>query len=208
MAEESISTGFTRQRRSLLASSIILLFFQMAGVTLESLNIFGNEVILTDPWVVEVALWIAWFYFTIRYLQHFHDLEDRGLVASFNRRMQKLVPPLAVRLLDRAVNNEFRDASSIEIGIKDLKVMKSYADHWEVQVNAGIAYKREDGATVSISRDRLVTVPRVTLWVPRIQSVLHVVFLTRLGTEYVLPLLVAILPLAWKLYRLTAEAVS
>ena len=70
--------------------SLILGFYLQAGLSMEKLNVFGNEVKLADPVVAERALWIAWAYFLVRYLQHMHDLDNRGFLLTYVDRMTEL----------------------------------------------------------------------------------------------------------------------
>ncbi len=48
------------ERLSLLVTSFVLFFYEAAGLQIQRINLFGNEVALSDPWWVSVALWTLW----------------------------------------------------------------------------------------------------------------------------------------------------
>ncbi len=72
-----MSDGFIRQRRNLLLSSIILFLISYAGITIENnLILFGNKFIIQDPIVIYITIWVMIFYFLIRYISYYNELNN------------------------------------------------------------------------------------------------------------------------------------
>src|SRR2546429_8825377 len=86
-SESAIYADFQRQRRVLVPMSLLLVFYEASGVRIEQITILGNTFPITDPSLVPVGLWIAWFYFCVRYYQYFRDLPDREFSAGWEARM-------------------------------------------------------------------------------------------------------------------------
>ena len=56
-AEERIWVGFVRQRRSLIAMSLLLLFYETSGIRIQELTVLGNTFPIDRPDLVSVSLW-------------------------------------------------------------------------------------------------------------------------------------------------------
>ena len=68
--------SFIRQRRNLLVTGIILFLISFAGIEIdENLAIFGNKFTIIDPIVIYICVWLMLFYFLLRYIPYFFDLE-------------------------------------------------------------------------------------------------------------------------------------
>lgn len=87
--------GFVRQRRNLIVISIVLFFVQGTGLTLTEINILGNKADLTDPFLLESVLWVAWAYLLLRYWQAFKEHGSPRFLdklnGDFRRRMEAVV---------------------------------------------------------------------------------------------------------------------
>lgn len=83
--------GFVRQRRNLIISSLVLIFAQASGLTITKLNIFGNELGLAHPYSVITALWIATWYWAIRYYQYFTELKPIGIKSAYLDKFQSYI---------------------------------------------------------------------------------------------------------------------
>lgn len=68
-----------RQRRNLMASSLLLIFFKAAGVSFERVGFLGTELIIERPGVLYTGLWLVWFYFLIRYVQFLLEVGNLGI---------------------------------------------------------------------------------------------------------------------------------
>jgi len=89
--EDWIRTGFIRQRRNLIVVSLTLLFVEVSGLSVRTLNVFGNQLAIQNPDIVTWALWVAYVYWLWRYYGYFHDLGDKGLGAAVDARLSDLV---------------------------------------------------------------------------------------------------------------------
>jgi hypothetical protein len=90
--------GFVRQRRNLIAISLLLAFTQGTGLTLTELNILGNKAILERQLAVEPIFWIAWGYLFLRYWQAFVEY---GGPRFFNKYREKLQTSIHLYVADR-----------------------------------------------------------------------------------------------------------
>ena len=62
MDEEQKDSGFIRQRRNLMVISLVLLFSEVAQLTMKKLNVLGTELEIDRPQVVTWALGAAGIY--------------------------------------------------------------------------------------------------------------------------------------------------
>jgi hypothetical protein len=102
-ADNHIREMFIRQRRNLMGISIILLFVTLSGLKVNKVNILGNELIITNPFIVTLALWIAFIYWYWRYTtyrietgapnfrHHYEPLLLRITVSKFTQQIQTAV---------------------------------------------------------------------------------------------------------------------
>jgi hypothetical protein len=88
--DAEIRRRFVAERRNLLIVSFVLFFFQQAGLTIEKVNVFGNEARIADPSWVPFTLWLLWTYFAMRCYQYFGDIEDKGFQAAYWRKLGPL----------------------------------------------------------------------------------------------------------------------
>lgn len=67
-----MSSDFFRQRRSLMILSGIFIFLKYSEIEIKKFTMFGIEFSdFRNPNAIYMALWIFWFYYMIRYYQHF-----------------------------------------------------------------------------------------------------------------------------------------
>lgn len=75
----SVSQHLQRQRRNLMASSLLLIFFKAAGVSFERVGFLGTELSIARPNVLYYGLWVVWAYFLVRYIQFMVESRDLGI---------------------------------------------------------------------------------------------------------------------------------
>ena len=68
-----MSTGLLRQRRNIMAISILLPLYLFSGATFNKINILGNSVTLNNPKLITIFLIVLFFYFLLRYWQYFNE---------------------------------------------------------------------------------------------------------------------------------------
>ncbi|MEK6211056.1 MAG: hypothetical protein AABM64_11930 [Pseudomonadota bacterium] len=92
LGESEIRAAFVRQRRNLIAISLVLLFAETTGISVDHLNILGIEIELDNPNSVIYWLWAGYWYWLLRYYQFFLATTNKGIQAGFESR---LLPVLA-----------------------------------------------------------------------------------------------------------------
>ena len=184
--------AFTRQRRNLFAISFVLLFAETSELTLSKLNVFGNELKIHDPVVVNYALWIAWAYWLLRYLQylgHVKGLSEIWDTYSNHRDgwVRELVRQRATPECESPENYYFKEISA-----------RSF---WRWRILHGEGRQIEGPPRTHIQEDRTTILKFGDLLMPRLRAWTFVIFGTRSATEYVLPFLVALVPGVYWIYR-------
>ncbi len=86
-----LNAGFVRQRRSLIIASISLLASETVGIKIDKINVFGNELILENPRLLPIALWVIFIYILLRYFQYFYDTKDRGIKKAYESYKYKII---------------------------------------------------------------------------------------------------------------------
>lgn len=215
MRDPETVAGFNRQRRSLLAVSLVLLGIQGLNPQLGSLAIFGSTITLEAPLNIATPLWIAWIYFLVRYYQYLRDLGDKGIHSTYRDRLINLANAVAKHSAYRHLPLDTEGLSSrrtIRIDAKDINIVVSQPPPWEYEIT-GAAHIDErppgtKGRMQMLEKQRF-RLPPSSLIVPRVRAVWWVIAHTRLMTEYALPLIVAALPAiraGW--HRLSAALVA
>jgi len=196
---------FLRQRRSLIAISILLLFAEVSGIEIKEINILGNKVVVNNPQVVYVALWIALLYWFIRYYQHFRDLGDKGLKSSIYKKMAELVGKASFRRLlndpnfHKKYEYEYEDNDERQWELRQhILVYKESLKQYQMRLVVIYASKGGSGTV----EDEQVTVHFYELAIPGIRAIFYVLVHTHLFTEYVLPFILFLAPVTYKAYEL------
>jgi hypothetical protein len=189
---KEIWEGFVRQRRNLIIISLVLLFAETSELSISKLNVFGNELLISNPMTVNYALWAAWFYWLVRYYQYFLHAHGRyEIKEAYSNRLEgnvrELVRKRALPQCQNVENYFFREIErkslrgwSIAHGERIRTVVDGRADYKEINRTDTLAFRN--------------------LLLPRLRSWFYVVFQTRHATEYILPFLVALAPLAHALF--------
>ncbi len=203
--DRELRSGFVRQRRNLIASSLGLLLLQSAGLRLEKVSVLGNEFRVQHSDFLSIALWVAYVYFLIRYYQHFHDIGDKGVTTIYRVRVNTLLNKWAYNKVRREFLKSQEHSKSTQYCFKDGEYKRSYIDKMaamiDITVPVDIINKRTDGVSVSGSViTKTETADWPILFRIRVQAGMHVIFRTRLMSEYYLPYFVAASPLIWELF--------
>lgn len=203
---DDIREGFVRQRRALIAVSLLLLFMDIAQLRITKLNLLGNEVLLGQPDAIYLAMWVAFFYWLARYYQYFQDLGDKGFMKAHNIRLNQLVPQAALK-------QALKEQPALLITPPDIKgkteVMIEKADvwaegtHWKVQLTVRQLTIQGEASTEDYFEAEEVTVKGLSLLLLKGRAWIHVAIHTRLFTEYLLPFVIALLPIVYGLYNLS-----
>lgn len=182
--------AFTRQRRNLMAISLILLIAESIGIRIETINIFGNIADLDNPSTILYFTWIAWGYFLLRYYQHYSDLRiTEKIRTAYSDKIRPVAEGVAWRILTTQLVAEYGDP---EIGERTLYGSHVERRRWMVKLGTTVGRK---------SIRETIEVPRLDMFLPQVRCAIAVALNTRLGTEYIRPYALAVLPvvfLTWK----------
>jgi hypothetical protein len=85
-----LSPGLMRQRRNLMAASLILIFLTHAGAELGSTSILGVELQFANPRAVYHFVWMFVLYYLFRYYQYYREDPVAGMSDVFYSRLMKV----------------------------------------------------------------------------------------------------------------------
>ena len=160
------------------------------GLEIERISVFGNTARLGSRSAPLVFLWLMWFYFLVRYYQHFRDLRDRGLKAAYLDRLRPIAEERAWRVFFTHSKAQF-GAEASQVGARTFYGSVVTPTRCVITIGTQIQSPSERHVI-----KKQITVTEWQLVVPRIQCLMHVAFNTSLGTEYILPFVVALAPIA------------
>lgn len=198
---------FPAQRRRLLSISVVLGVYLLAGVSLRTASVFGNQFEIGKPVVVPIALWLFWFYWLVRYLQFRRDLGNEEWQERYEQEMRLILPRA---LAKRYIHTPEWRKEHAECRTRVFAALVTCENHeplyWTVsfwlQANCTIGKKWHN--TSRPLENQNVNCRHVRL--ERIRARLRVYARTPYFTEYVLPVVVALLPLAFVLVPLVVTA--
>tara|TARA_R110000787_G_scaffold131798_12_gene243943 strand:- start:46173 stop:46760 length:588 start_codon:yes stop_codon:yes gene_type:complete len=164
---------FRRQRRNLIAASIITAFYHAAELTFPEINILGNKVEIANPTVVSFSITTAFFYFLWRYYTSCREVS--GIAKFFNacqmwasERAREYVN----RIYVRPNAQRFADAQLIKGGRIELEFILRRIDH------------DGDNETIKV---------RGRYWLYQAVSFIPTTLQTSKFSEYVLPYIIALI---------------
>jgi hypothetical protein len=206
-SESAIYADFQRQRRLLVPMSLLLLFYEASGIQLDQITILGNTFRITNPSLVPVGLWVAWFYFGWRYYQYFRDLPDREFTTGWEGTTWHYIG----RTVRATFCREFRRPGLAgKVSLPDQSSVTPTrmgpTGPWEFTLSASVVAvepprgQRTGGATGA--QNERVVVPRWKIKLAKLRALGYVLLHTRLGTEFLLPFALAATPVLFWLYTL------
>lgn len=197
---EHIRTHFDRARRNLIVVSVLLFVGIYAGVrVLESLSFLGVGLHIDHPERLDGGLWIAWFYCLVRYLQSLRDLSDTGLESRRANWIHRAARAEAIRRAKQEAMEKYKltgpETTSVQFFVSFAE--RQYfllRDTYSFVVHLGIQSTDDQGTKTdrADSFDTVIHGPVVREIVRK--SWRYVILETTWATEYVLPLVVAFVP--------------
>lgn len=96
---------FLKQRNKLLGISIVLWLYESAGLSIDVIHILGTDIPVKHPLIITVGIWLAGFYWFIRFHQYSNCEEVapkrtpkrvfwRNIEMQFEPMMRKIAEPL------------------------------------------------------------------------------------------------------------------
>lgn len=192
---DHIRENFTRQRRNLIAMSLVILCFEFLGVQFHTLNLLGNKVDIKNQNLVHFALWSVLGYYLWRYWTYFNDIGDKGIINSFycwrRKHIQEII--IAQALESDKIKSFIKINEALSIGETSVNCKKSTpaTEFGFVRFNF---YEETPGALIKQESIDFI-VRDWELLIPSIRAAFHLVFRTRLFNEYLFPFIILALPI-------------
>lgn len=76
-----------RQRRNLIAISVLLLVFDFAEVKVSKVSILGTELLVGNVQILVVCAWVLWAYFFLRYYQYWRLESEQRIRKAFSKQL-------------------------------------------------------------------------------------------------------------------------
>jgi hypothetical protein len=191
---EPESAPFFRQRRNLIIISVVLLFLESSSVDFGNAKAFDIELVFKHPEVVPIALWIAGFYWLLRYYQYFRKTEYLGLRKRWRDELYQVLRIVAPAKARKEQPNLFQTPRDIPNGKTIVKgISLSLNQHRlrdvSVDIDFGVTTESPDGTEVQAGGTPGVRLEFSygELVVPRIRAAWRLLVHTPEGTQYFLP---------------------
>lgn len=167
-----------RQRRNLIAISVVLLIFDFAKVTITKVSVLGTELLVGNAQVLMVCAWILWGYFLLRYYQYWRAERDQHIRDTFKQRLDKYA-------------RSYTGAKAIQDTVGQVydnyKISRTAFASWTYTL-PGI-YDPQDGR-VKVGPAKSLPAWRLAVW--SVKSAAFVCVQTPHATDHVLPFALAI----------------
>lgn len=200
---EDVKEGFVRQRRNLISLSALLIFVELANVKLKdgTINLFGTHIEISDPAYIKYALWIMLAYWLVRYVQYKHDLPTEYIADGFDSELRRrLIKCAEMKAWERTMKGQGADYTyshgksiihSIGIGKSACIVEVSRLNGHDKE---GFHKNFENiNLSIEINGSEFNQI--------KLASGMHVNFITRLFSEYTLPIVMPGLAILAILFR-------
>jgi len=202
-----IAEGFVRQRRNLIVMSVVVFFAQYVGLDFKTISFLGNTADITDTGSVMSFLWILLVYWLARYIGYFYDLGDKDIKAALYRRRTMLIGRAFLnKSVPRLARNELEGKYPLLASKKvrhKVTVSGATPTLWSLfslEVDKRYLIKSLDSGAEN--RFSITTeIPFIKVVILNIWTLLGIIFLTRLFTEYLLPFVLFLLPVSYLIYQ-------
>ena len=194
-----------------MVMSVTLLLVESAGVKFSELNLLGNKLLIENPNVINVGLWIAFLYWLYRYYVYFHDIGEKGFVENYRSRMMDFIFAFALKQLKRDTNRmevlAKTGRTKLRLG-SDRTFYRQSLWRYDIKliVNASSPTSEDDNQEW-IALDHYVVSAPFPLAIAHTRAWLYVLTRTHLSSEYLLPFAVALLPVVYFIWRYLACSV-
>jgi hypothetical protein len=190
---KDLRDGFIRQRRNLIVISLILLFAETSNLSLTKINLFGNELLIPSPVTVNYALWVAFLYWLLRYWQYYRHVDGSDQFRKAYKGRLNMAFEECFRRKEESADPSVFAISSFNLRHRSMKRI-------DVQYLKHIVVKENPRQTTQAEVKDSLTFFHLVM--PRIRSMIYIIVNTRLATEYILPFVIALLPVGYKIGEL------
>lgn len=197
-------TMFIRQRRNLMALSLVLLATDIPETLPVSTSLTLH---VHAPFTIVILLWMVWGYWLWRYYTSFHDLRDMGFKQQHFSRLQFLLAKIAVRTLKNDPEmKKALDAQLMNSNATEWKHTETYGGSKPTSLQLGISVHDDSGWSPLHPVDGYVWRPEITIeghprTIAKYRAWAYVLFRTSLFSEYIVPFLLAFVTLVYGICR-------
>jgi hypothetical protein len=179
-AGSSMNEGLLRQRRNLILVCAVLWLLRFGEVGLEKMSLAGFDVTFNRPEALYLAIWIAFAYFLYRYYQYFVRYGQQGVSDAFKSRLDHLALVWMARVQKQHEGWETKTGFPKML---DLSKARFVVRSEERIMENGREIGRQP---FEVRLNRWAVAARIVL------AVLDAVFRSTVGTDYLLPFLLAL----------------
>ncbi len=224
--KDDIRSGFVRQRRNLIVTSLVLLFALIHQVQpIQTINLPGAPINFGHAVAVEPYLWIMFWYFAWRYYVYFRDIGDKGFKGPLHIRLNRLAYRHAWRLFqtDPTIRDGLQadletDLKRQQVGAHSGSAIPTSKESWdlrEVNIHGQVELRHITVAMRFMTalhegkdrqwanqKNRRLDIIESDAARLHLRAGLYVLTHTRILSEYFLPFGIATLPVLYGAYRL------
>jgi hypothetical protein len=177
-----MSDHLLRQRRNLIITCVLLWVLKYGGITISKFSLGGFEVAIKNPAALTLALWLAFFYFLYRYAQYFYTEGCGALTQVLDAALDERCAPRMRKIVEE------KHPESDDFNQFNYKLLKTR--NWLYQ---GQCLRYETAAQVGEGRHQDIEMPikRGQLRAERVSAYWHTFVVHNVGTDYILPFLLA-----------------
>ena len=186
-----LSDGLLKQRRNLLVTSLLLLFLQQSGATIEGLSVAGTSLKFSNPKAIYQGLWLLFFYFNLRYFQHYLDEGHIKFNSVWDSKFSKNARERAEVYVKKKVV-ESGITGEID-GLPDHALRQIPGFKWQVD-RGYIKWRDTAGGNDFFKHD--INIPFRILWRSVIKTSYQIIMLGSSFTNYAIPFLLSAIAFA------------
>jgi hypothetical protein len=191
---------FQRQRRNVFIVSFALLFALQTNLTIDKLSFFGNELRAGVPQAAATWLWWLWAYWIVRMVQALLEIPHAPVRATYVSNYQRWINRIAFKKIVQRDQLKAKESPSrrdpiLKPGTWTVNRLDTWRALWDCEIQN--EYSDELGRRISEKfADKSIELNGLVLLIPKALALLQTIFFTMKFTEYVLPFVVGIAPVA------------
>jgi hypothetical protein len=204
---DEIRDIFTRQRRNLMAMSLVLLVADVSN----DIHVGPASLYVHAPFTIMMVLWMVWGYWLWRYYTSFHELDvTKGIFITHRNRLNIYIERLAAKMLERdpTLSKMLRDNLNTFDGKRGWYIVSSSygrktpsTKEWSLVLNILVTDPNEMLPAESMQWHPEVTIDGFPFYVAKVRAWGYMVFRTTVFSEYFLPFLFAVVVGLYGIYK-------
>ncbi|MBA1147390.1 hypothetical protein H0Z60_10015 [Ectothiorhodospiraceae bacterium WFHF3C12] len=182
---EELRAKFERQRRNLIAICVVIVFYDHAQIEVSGISFLGAQIGIGHPQAIVHALWVAWFYFSVRYYQYFKAARADELWQTTRMAFDRFARRTILQHLSSG-GVEWRGAPSVgDFQRRGL-------------LRVGVTLPKYHPSEGKLDEGQDIEIPLWRFAGPALASLWYLTVHTPLATDVILPFILAVLaPLFW-----------